>query len=340
MNGLLRNPVLAAALALLAGAAPALAQTNTGTTFGSFTQIEPVARIAAMGNAGVSSTTGLEGVYYNPAAIASLGGSQVVFSHTSWFAGISHDWAAAGFAMGSLGNAYASVTALGSGDMEVRTVDEPLGTGERFSVHDLALAAGYGKRFSTRFSAGVQVNYIQETIWHSSASALTLNVGTLYRVSEKGLRIGSSLSNFGTRAAYGGRDLRFTYDNVPGTNGDNSTLPATRFTDAYAVPVTFRVGLALPFEFSGDQRLLLEADACHPNDNSESMSLGAEYVLNDQVALRGGWQSLFLQDSEVGATLGAGIHARVDTYDYRVDYAWADEGRLGSAHRITLGVSF
>ena len=83
---------------------------------------------------------------------------------------------------------------------------------------------------------------MQETIWHTSASTVTFSIGTLYRVSENGLRIGSSLSNFGTRAAFDGRDLRFTYDNVPGQNGDNSTLPGARFTDPFSVPVTFRVG--------------------------------------------------------------------------------------------------
>ena len=183
------------------------------------------------------------------------------------------------------------------------------------------------------------MNYAQETIWHTSASTVTFNVGTLFRVSENGLRIGSSLSNFGTRGGFDGRDLRFTYDDEPDQNGDNSTLPAERFTDSFSVPVLFRVGLGLPVSLGDMHRMLLVADAFHPNDNAESVSLGAEISHRDLVALRAGWQNLFLRDSEVGITLGAGLRARYEAIEYRVDYAWADHGRLGGTHRLTVGVN-
>lgn len=328
-----------AALLGLALAGPAVAQTNTGTTIGQFLLLEPDARVAGMGNAGCTLYDGVRGTYYNPASIGSVNGLQAVFSHNDWFAGITHDWAAVAIPVGSLGAVYGTVTALNSGDMDVRTVDFPLGTGERFSVNDIAISVGYGRQVSLRFAAGGQVNWAQETIWHTSASTFSFNFGTLYRVSDDGLRIAASLSNFGTRGAYGGRDLRFTYDNVPGQNGDNSTLPAERFTESFAVPVLFRVGAGLPVRLGGQSRLLLAADAFHPNDNSESVSVGAEYSLKNLVAVRAGWQNLFLQDSEVGLTLGAGLRARYQDVQYRFDYAWADEGRLGSSHRLTLAIS-
>ncbi len=336
----MKKAFLAAAIATACVAGPASAQTNTGTTLGTFLQIEPNARIVAMGNAGVSAYDGIEGVYYNPASIGTVKSTEVIFSHNSWIANIQHDYVALAIPLGSLGAAFTTITALNSGDIEVRTVDQPLGTGERYSVNDVALSLGYGRQISPRFAAGAQVNYVQETIWHTSASAVTVNVGTLYRVSENGLRIGSSLTNFGTRGAFDGRDLRFTYDNVPGQNGDNASLPATRYTDSFAVPVMFRVGLAMPYRWGDGQRLLLEADAFHPNDNSESVSLGAEYSIKSLLALRAGWQNLFLEDSEVGATLGAGIGGRIDTYRYHVDYAWADQGRLGHSQRVSLAIGF
>ena len=79
---------LLAAVLLACASAEAVAQSKTGTTFGAFLQIEPSARIAGMGNAGVSVEGGLEGAYYNPAAIGALEGRQVVFSHNTWLAGI------------------------------------------------------------------------------------------------------------------------------------------------------------------------------------------------------------------------------------------------------------
>lgn len=338
-GGDMRISIAATLAALALAATTAAAQTNTGTTIGQFMLIEPDARASGMGNAGVSLYDGLRSVYYNPAAIGAVRTFEAVFSHNEWIAGISHEWVGFALPLGDRGTAYASLTALNSGEIAVRTVDQPLGTGERFRVTDFALAVGYGRQVSQRFAAGGQVNYAQETIWHTSAQAITFNVGTLYRVSENGLRIGSSLSNFGTRASFDGRDLRFVYDNVPGENGDNSTLPGERFTDPYSVPVLFRVGLGLPVRIDDANRVMLAADAFHPNDNSESVSVGAEYSLKELVAVRAGWQNLFLRDSEVGITLGAGLRARYEAIEYRVDYAWADHGRLGGTHRLTVGVN-
>lgn len=331
---------LPAVALLLTCAGFASAQTNTGTTIGSFTLVEPSARIAAMGNAGVSMIEGLGSAYYNPASIGAVKSAQVVFSHNAWIADIRHDYVATAIPMGGWGTALVSATSLNSGDLEVRTVEQPLGTGELFQVSDVAIAVGYGRQISQRFSAGIQVNYVQETIWHTSASAVTMSIGTLYRVSENGLRIGSSLSNFGTRAAFDGRDLRFTYDNDPNQNGDNSSLPGIRYTDAFSVPVLFRVGLGLPYQVGHDGRLLFVADAFHPNDNSESVNVGAEYAMREVVAVRAGYQGIFLQDSEVGLTLGAGVNGRFEGYRYRCDYGWTDQGRLGSAHRLTVGIGF
>lgn len=331
--------ILAGLLGLALAAGPAAAQVNTGTTVAQFMLIEPDARIAAMGNAGVSMYEGLRAVYYNPASIGRVKSFEAVFSHNAWFADITHDWVAIAVPLGERGTAYGTVTSLNSGEMDVRTVDQPLGTGERFKVTNIALSLGYGRQVSPRFAAGGQVNWAQETIWHTSMSTVTFNVGTFYRVSENGLRIGSSLSNFGTRGAYDGRDLRFTYDNVPDQNGDNSTLPGERFTDSFSVPVMFRVGLGLPVRLDDANRLMLVADAYHPNDNSESVSLGAEYALKDLLAVRAGWQNLFLRDTEVGLTLGAGLRARYEEVMYRIDYAWADQGRLGNSHRLTVVMS-
>jgi hypothetical protein len=332
--------LLVALLATLPVAAPAHAQTKVGTTFGAFTLIEPDARLAGMGNAGSAAGEGLAGVFHNPGAVAGLEQRAFEFVHVDWFAGIRHDFIAYAHPLGDWGTLYGTFTSLNSGEMPVRTVTQPLGTGERFTVSNQAVGLGLARKFSLRFAAAVQANYVQETIFHTSAGTVTFGAGTLYRMSADGLRIGASLANFGTRAAYSGSDLAIVYDNVGGQNGDNATLPGSRDTDAFAVPVTFRVGLAQPFRLGSDVRLLLAADALHPSDNTESLSLGAEATLRDRLGLRLGWQSLFLEDSEVGLTAGAGVRGAFDDLRYHVDYAWADHGRLEDTHRISFGILF
>lgn len=319
---------------------PAWAQTKTGTTIGQFLLIEPSARVAGMGNAGAASSGGLQSVYYNPGAIGLLEGWDVEFSHAVWYAGIQHEHVALGVPLGKWGQGALSLTSLNSGDMDVRTVSQPLGTGERFSVSDVAVGIGYGKRITDRFAAGAVVHWLQESIWHSAASTMVASFGTMYEVSDHGLHLGASLSNFGTQGRFDGRDLRILYDSDPTRYGDNGTLPGLRFTDPFSLPVLFRVGLAQPWSLGGRRQLLFAVDAEHPSDNSESMNLGVEYDHQGKVALRTGWQNLFQQDSETGFTVGLGIRTEWNDRPFAFDYAWASHERLDGTHRMTLGVHF
>ena len=261
-------------------------------------------------------------------------------NHSAWIADITYDHVAGAMPLGKWGNGFMAITSLNSGDIQVRTVSSPLGTGEQYHVSDIAIALGFGREITDRFSAGVQVTYVQETIWHTSLSTATFSAGTMFRVSERGLHLGASLSNFGTQGRYSGNDLRVTYDNDPLIHGDNGQLPANVFTDAYSVPIVFRVGLGLPVALGPAMRLNLAADAFHPNDNTESLSAGAEFAYRNRFALRCGYQNAFQQDSEEGLTAGGGFEGNVQDYAYRLDYAWADHGRLGGTHRVSLGLTF
>lgn len=315
-------------------------QTKTGTTVGQFLLIEPSARVSAMGNAGSSLYGEVSAAYYNPGAIGMLSGYQVQFTHSLWLADIAYNYAAVSIQPGDWGNLFASVTSLNSGEIEVRTVSQPLGTGERYTVSNFAVGLGYGKQISDRFSAGVQVTYMQEMIWHSSLSAFAINVGTIYRLSPDGLHIGASISNFGTRAKYSGDDLRIQFDRDPTRYGDNSALPGQFFTEEFPLPVFFRVGVSMPWQIGNYHKFQFAVDAFHPNDNTESISFGGEWMFRNTFAIRGGYQNLFQQDSEVGLTLGAGLYFDVGGYEFKMDYAWNDYGRLESVQRFTVGLSF
>ncbi len=66
-------------------------------------------------------------------------------------------------------------------DELVRTVDQPEGTGEFFSAGDIAVGLSYARNLTDRFSIGFSAKYIQETIWHESASAIAIDAGTTFQ---------------------------------------------------------------------------------------------------------------------------------------------------------------
>ena len=326
-------------LAALVAAAPLGAQTKTGTTFGQFLQIEPSAALAAQGNVGATARTDVMSAYYNPGALGFQTGSNAGFSHSSWLAGIDYNYAAVGLKMGSATTVALSVSSLSSGDIDVRTAEQPLGTGERYSVEDLAIGIGVGRQFTDRFGAGATVKYVQETIWRSSAQTIALDAGVIYELPFQAV-LGASISNFGVPASFDGTDLRIRYDQDPDVFGDNDNLPAALVTEEYALPVFFRVGMSVPVRV-GDSQLTLAADAYQPSDNSNSISVGGEWTYANLISARAGYQDLFLEDGEGGLRLGGGVAYRVSGFDFQFDYAWADHGsRLGATQRFTLGLGF
>jgi long-subunit fatty acid transport protein len=333
--------ILAAVILIsTAGADPAFAQSKTGTTIGQFMAIEPSARASALGNAGVALYDGIQSVYYNAGALGALPGISVQFTYSAWFAGITYNYAAGALPLRGFGTVFASVTALNSGDIAVRTVSQPDGTGEQYTVSNTAIGLGFGRQITSRFGAGIQLNYISEQIWHSSVGLLSLNLGTVYRLSEDGLKIGASLSNLGTQAAYSGRDLAFQYDQDPDAYGDNSSLPGEQHTDEFPLPVLFRVGVSYPRQFGPQSRLLVLAEAVHPSDNSESVSAGLEWTWNRLLSLRAGYQNMFEEDSELGPSLGVGLQLGIEDSRLHFDYAWVNHSRLQETHRMTVVLEF
>ena len=329
----------AAALVLLLAAGGAAAQSKTGTTIYKFLQVEPSARVAAQGNAGATAREGALDAYYNPGALGFLTSTEAGFSHSTWFAGIDYDYAAVAVKLGAANTLSLSVTSLRSGDIDVRTEAQPQGTGERYSVDDVAIGLGYGRRFTDRFAAGAQLKYVQETIYNTGAQTVAFDAGVIYELPFRAV-LGASVTNFGVKSAFDGNALRVRYDQDPDIFGDNDNLPASLETDDFALPIQFRVGLSLPVEV-GSNRVTVSADAIQPNDNSASLSVGGEWTYAGLLSARAGYQDLFQEDGEGGLRLGGGVRYEVNGFDLRFDYAWADHGsRLGDTQRFTLGLGF
>ena len=319
---------------------PIAAQSKVGTTIGQFLKIDPSAKISGMGNAGTATFGEASSIYYNPASMGRLNQIDAQFTYSDWLAGITYNYAALGIKVENIGTFSLQAISLNSGDIAVRTVAQPLGTGEYYNVQDFALGIGYGLMLTDRVSVGFMVNYLSETIWHNSLTNFDFNLGVQYQIAVDGPTIGASLLNFGPRASYSGRDLYVDYNENPAIHGQNDQLPAELRTDDFPMPTLFRIGLSYPYKFDDDNSILVVVDALHPNDNNESMNVGAEVTLMKNFSIRGGYRNLFLVDSEGGLELGAGINYDFSGYAFRFDYSWADYGLLLKVDRFTVSVGF
>ncbi len=314
--------------------------TKTGTTSAQFLKIGIGARAIGMGGAFGSVADDISSIYWNPAGLGKIsGGGEAVFNYVDWIMDIKYSFAAFALNLGNFGTIGMQISSLTMGEMEVRTVEMPDGTGERFKAGGLMMGVSYARQLTDRFLIGFNAKYVREYIWHEVAQGFALDFGTLYITPFlNGMRIGASMSNYGTKMQLSGRDLIIIYT-VGGGTGNN--INAFIQTDKFEMPLIFRVGLSNDFVKTSSQRLTLAVDAVHPNDNTEYLNLGAEYSFRDFFFLRGGYKSLFEKGGEQRYTLGAGIKYSISKgLAFAVDYAYLDFGRLKNVQYITVIIKF
>ena len=314
---------------------------KVGTTSAQFLKIEAGSRAVAMGGAFVAVDNDATALYWNPSGIARLPKSELVLIHTKWLADISFNYVGLVLPLSSVDAIGISITALSMDEKEVRTVLYPEGTGEKYNAGDIAAGLSYARNLTNRFSIGFTAKYIQQKIWNMTSSSVALDIGTLFITGFNDMKIGMSISNFGSKMQLEGKDISITYDPDPGKYGNNDKIPAELQTGKFDLPLIFRVGLAMDVLKSERNRLTVAVDAVHPNDNTENMNFGAEYAYNDLLFLRIGYKNLFTRDSEEGFTAGAGIEYALfgNTLLY-VDYAYQDFGLLNNVQRFSLGFKF
>ncbi len=312
-----------------------------GTTAAPFLTIGQGARAAGMGSAYVGAVQDASAIYWNPAGLAKIEGTSVMFDHTNWLADIKYNFVSAAYGLGGLGTIGVSFTASDIGDMKVTTVDKPEGTGETFTAKDVVFSLAYAVNLTDNFSIGFNPKMIYQSIWQMDATAFALDMGVQYRTPFDGMILAMSISNFGTKMQLSGNSNLILYDSDPESSGNNGKIPAYLETKAWTLPLYFRVGVAYHPVYTETHKITVAVDALHPNDNYESLNAGAEYTYNDFISIRGGYKSLFLQDSEETFSLGFGVQQQLlDNIAVRVDYAYQDFGRLNNIQKFTIGISF
>ena len=313
--------------------------TKTGTTAAQFLKIGVGSRALGMGGAFVASPFDVSAVYWNPAGLALIQNREASFNHIDWLMDVNFDHAAFGISFGDFGTIGTFVGVMSMGEMLVRTVEKPEGTGEYFGAGAMTIGLSYARNLTENFAIGFNAKYIREYIWHESAQGFAIDIGTFYRIQFLNeTRLGASISNFGTKMKLSGRDLLVLTNTGP---GGSNIINTEHQVDEYDLPLMFRIGVAIDAIKTDEMRLTVETNAIHPNDNTEYVNSGLEYSWNERIFLRAGYKSLFERDSEQGLTFGLGINYRmVDLVTLKFDYAYQDFGRLKNVHYLTLGVSF
>ena len=345
--------ILFASVVISAFPAKAQKPYRVGTTAANFLEVGYGTAGSAMGGAYVSVANDLSSIYWNPAGLAFMKQSEAQFSYQPWLVGISTSFTSVGMVLQGIGTVALGVIQANYGDMDVTSLSMQEGTGEKFNANDYAISFAYSRKIAQWFSFGLAGKYIASQIWHEHASAIALDLGVIVKTfffsptgkRSDGLNIGMSISNYGTKMKYNGIDLTRPIDILPYENGNYAAVPGQFKMRGWELPLLFRIGVAInPLVYS-NHRLTLAADAIHPNNNSESVNVGAQYQLTIPTAgtffLRGGYKALFMDKSRYGLTFGGGITLRMmHNVAMKIEYAYRGIGLLGKINSYSVGILF
>lgn len=345
INTLMKNLILIFILAagLLTENVIAQEIRKVGTSAATFLRIPVGARASGMGSSFVSMMNDPSAIYWNPSIMSSIKSNALMVDHSLWMPGIYFDFAGLVVPVEDLGTFGISFTILHTDEMEVTTVEEQMGTGETFTASSFALGFSYSRYLTDRFSIGGTFKYIQETIFNSSATGIAFDIGTIYETPFAGIRMGASISNFGTKMQMTGEDLNIRVDPAPDQEGNNQSIVGKVNTDEFDLPLIMRIGISGEVFNTEDFRLTLSADGVNPNDNSQSVNLGGEIgLLNEKVLLRTGYNDLFLDESETDLTFGISLN-EINVFSDLIisfEYAYQSFVHLSDANRFTLSLKF
>ncbi len=338
-------------------AAPALGQSNgnpatpttdtggrdvskRGLTAANFLLVPVGARATGMGSAVTATVDDASAIYWNPSGLAKLRGGSFEAEYARWFSGIDFNQVTVAYPLAG-GTVGVAVTALRTADMEETTVEQQDGTGRTFDAASYAFSLAYARQLTDRFAIGGTAKYISERINVSNATGLAFDVGTTFRTPLRGLRLGASIANFGTKLQMRGDDLRIPVDVDQNNSGNGTGNSGQLETDRFDMPLTLRIGLAGEALRTSSTRVTLAVDAQSPSNAQQFVNVGTEIgLLGDLFLVRAGYNELLLPNSSQGLTLGGGLHYSVRNLRLAVDYGWEQNKYFQNVNRLTVAVGF
>lgn len=283
-----------------------IAESNPGNTGLAFLKIGAGGRAVGMGEAFTAISNDASATYWNPAGLASLSRSQLLFTHNTWFQGISHSYASFVFPVKTnyFGLSFLSTNVDGI-ELRVNPSTEPLYT---IDAHDIMVGLSYARKYHNDLQLGVTLKYLYEKIYLESSYGVALDLGMIYHMPFERLSAGIVIQNLGQMSEF--KEERLT------------------------LPTMAKVGLGYSLPADRYGRFTFVADIIQIFNANFHSHYGFEYELKNIFAIRVGYLAGYDERSVQG---GLGIRLN----RYLIDYAYVPfTSDLGNSHRISFGVNF
>ncbi|CAN5600257.1 type IX secretion system protein PorQ [soil metagenome] len=292
---------------------------SQSNTVYNFLKLDVSARASALAGSFTAVEDDVNAIYYNPAALttfkkpeASVGFYKYLLDINSGNIAFTTKYKKLGYI--GIGLRYVN---YGSFDKyDINSVNQ--GT---FGGSDLAMTLGYANNFNPQFSYGGSLKLIYSSYDVYNSFGVAADLGLLYKIPDYNMSIGMSLLNAGVQLkSY--QDLK---ENLPLDLRFGITKKLENS------PLTIYLGL---------NRLTEEQEKFF--NRFKNITAGLEFNVADNIDLRVGYDNRLRQDLKTGSSTGlAGFSAGFGFLlkdKYQIDYAFNSLGKIGSTHRINLGM--
>ena len=279
---------LAALLACFAPRVEAGSNERLGTAGAPELLIPVGPRGFVLGPVVASDISGAEAAFWNPAGLAGLERTEVLFTHNEYFANMKVNYASVAAKAGNFGVLGFSAKVLSVGDVIVTTEQAPEGTGEIVSPTFAVLGASWARAFTDRVNFGVTAAYDNEHIINMTATGLAFDFGVQYTTGWRGLKFGMAMKNIGNSMEFNGENLEVSI--LPPGAEPGSANRVVRFTTAkFEMPSYFTLAGKMDVARSGGNALQLLGAFQNNNFSGDNVCAGAEWNFRDMAILRGAW---------------------------------------------------
>ena len=296
-------------LFLLAGSS--LGSSGVGTASFNFLKIGVGARPLAMGGAFTAMADDATSIYWNPAGLTKITGSEAAVGYVKYMAGINSGFAGYARKLGEKSNIGVSVNSFFVGGLtKTDENNKDLGT---FGSSILVPTVAYATRLGETVSAGAAAKFIYQTIDTYNSYGIALDMGAVYAPANARYEVGFVAQNVGQqmKAFISEKDLP---------------------------PVTVKLGALYKHK---EAPFRAGFDLGKSTDSDFFFSFGTEYWINQLLAARFGYYSMGQElhsDSDKdmlgGLSFGIGLKWR----KYGFDYAFVPKVDFGYEHRVSLQV--
>ena len=345
------SKTLIAGAALLTFSVHAQNEDRIGAAGASELLINPWARSAGLGDAGIATTKGLESQHLNIAGLAFTDRTQIKFNYTNWLgsAGVSLNSAGIAQRVSDQDVVAVSVQAFGYGDIDITTVQNPEGNIGTFSPRKNILGLGYAREFSNSIYAGLNVKIISEQISNLRASGVALDAGVKYVTGEQDqINFGITLKNVGPTMVFRGDGL-----NTPifyQSNGAIATL--NQRPASFEMPSLLQLGGGYDFIFNESNKLTTAIgftansftnnqfrfglDYHYSLGESAAFNMRAGYVLEENV-----WDADLRTTALAGPTAGVSVDVLTGANKSPIgfEYAVRQASVFGWIHTFGITIS-